>query len=114
MGLDGSHVLFFVTFEAEAPHIFFQQLSFCGLMWIVAGTTLAVRGWVMLESRFAHRLLQVVMTIETQLAVRLAQQLFVIRLMWVMAGGAFAVFHRLVFHLGFGKLLLHIVVAFGA
>ena len=77
MRFDTSEILFFMTIEAELRAVFRQQPFFARLMRIVAGSTIAIARWIMLERRLGNRLLQVFMAFVAQFCIGLYQQLFV-------------------------------------
>ena len=68
----------------------------------------------MFEGGLGDLLLQVIVALKTQFAVRLDQQFLEVRLVRAVAGGALPVFHRLMFDLGRRHLLLNILMTFQA
>ena len=71
MSLYRSHVLFFMTLETDLAPVFEQQSGKVRLMRAVARSAITVGRRVMFVRRRLELLLEIVVTIETQLAPRL-------------------------------------------
>ena len=67
MALHRGHVFFFMALEAHLPPIFEEQRRLIGLMRVVAGRTFPIGSGIVLKRRFGDPLLQLIVTLKTQL-----------------------------------------------
>jgi len=67
MALHSGHVFFFMTLETHLPSIFEEQGRLVGLMGVVACRTFPIGSGVVFKGRFGDPLLQLIVTLKTQL-----------------------------------------------